>query len=165
MRTAYPWSNLVPATLLMTVVGCGGGGEGAGNREKTVAVSGVVTFNNVPVEGATVTFSPGSGAATDSKAKAAFGVTDANGTYHLTTYALNDGAIPGNYFVTVSKQFPVERKPDPDEENYQPPEETEAKAPPPTTGLPPKYATPTSSGLKAEVKDSGAQTFDFKLTP
>jgi hypothetical protein len=146
------------------LAGCGSGGEGAGQRENTVAVSGVVTFNNAPVEGATVTFSPGAG----STSKAAFGVTNADGKYQLTTYAANDGAIPGSYSVTIAKQVTEGRAPDPvNEEDYKPPEETEGKAPPVSsvTLLPPKYASPTSSGLKAEVKSDGAQTFDFPLKP
>lgn len=149
--------------LLMTIsLGCGSGNKVA-HREKTVTVSGVVTLNNSPVEGATVTFDPGPASST----KAAFGVTDAAGKYSLTTYELNDGAMPGEYFVTITKQAAAQRTPDPanEEQDYRPPEETEGEKPAQTVPMvPPKYARSATSGLKADVKDQNGQTFDFKLT-
>lgn len=39
----------------------------------------------------------------DGAARAAIGKTDANGTFVLTTYKENDGAVPGNHLVTVKK--------------------------------------------------------------
>jgi hypothetical protein len=151
--------------MLSGVAGCGSGGAGANaKREKTVPVSGVVMFNNAPLEGATVTFSPGSGGGT--KAKAAFGITDESGTYRLTTYDLNDGAIPGVYQVTVTKQVAPARTPDPaNEADYVPPEDTERAAAKTKAVplVPAKYATPATSGLTADVKDASGQTFDFKL--
>jgi hypothetical protein len=146
--------------MLFTAAGCGSGSAGPANRKKTVPVSGVVTFNNAPLEGATVTFSPGTGAS----GNAAFGVTDETGAYKLTTYELNDGAVPGSYQVTIAKQAAAERTPDPvNEEDYRPPEETEATPAKVIPLLPPKYASPASSGLTADVKDASGQTFDFKL--
>lgn len=136
------------------------GGKSA-NREKTVRVTGVVTYQNKPVEGATVTFNPGTG----STARAAFGVTDSNGKYSLTTYESNDGAIPGKYFVTVAKKVGPERPADPArEEDYVPPEDM-PKQPvaAPVSVLPAKYAAPTTSGLTADVTDKSGQTFDFPL--
>jgi len=121
----------------------------------------VVTFNNAPLEGATVTFSPGGG----SGQAAAFGVTDETGTYRLTTHDLNDGAVPSSYQVTVSKEAGTERTPDPvNEDDYRPPEETE-RAPKAVLLVPAKYASPTSSSLMADVNDATDQKFDFKLVP
>lgn len=153
--------------MLSGVAGCGsGGGVASAKREKTVPVSGVVMFNNAPLEGATVTFSPSPGAGT--KGKAAFGKTDEAGAYRLTTYDLDDGVIPGVvYQVTVAKEVAAARTPDPvNEEDYVPPEETERAAAKAKTVplVPPKYGSPATSGLTADVKDASGQTFDFKLS-
>lgn len=162
------WLLAGSALGLLAPSGCGGGSS-ASEAVKTVAVSGVVTYRGQPVEGATVTFLPGTGV-TDQNAKAAFGVTDAQGRYSLTTAQANDGAVPGNYLVTISKQMAVGRQPDPadEEKDYIPPEpdgsESSFKAPDPVTLLPPKFATPTTSGLTATVTDDGGQTIDFALT-
>lgn len=66
---------------------------------ETVPVNGVVTLDGQPVEGAAVLLMstvPGSG-------NAARGVTNADGTFALTTFKEADGARPGNYKVIVKK--------------------------------------------------------------
>jgi len=155
---------LVGGTILC---GCGSGGAKNDKRLKTVNVSGVVTYKGQPVDGATVTFNPGvatnPNAASDGKS--AFATTDAQGRYNLGTYATGDGAIPGKYFVTVTKVLSHERKPDPiDEKDYVPPEEGEQSSPTkPAAMIPAKYAATTTSGLLFEVKDAAAQMFDIEL--
>jgi len=137
----------------------------AGSAPKTVQVAGVVKYHGEPVEGATITFNPPTKPG-DVKLRAAFGVTDGQGRFQLTTVSSNDGAIPGDYLVTVSKQTSVGRAPDPtdEEKDYVPPEENESKAAPvAVTLIPAKYALPVTSGLKAEVKDQDRQTLDVEL--
>jgi hypothetical protein len=81
---------LVP--LLTIVAGCGGG------RERPVPTGGTVMFNKKPVEGAVVTFiSKGGG-------RSASGKTAADGTFKLTSINPNDGAVPGEYMITIAKQ-------------------------------------------------------------
>jgi hypothetical protein len=113
------------------------------------------------VEGATVTFNPGN----EAGRKAGFAMTDADGLYKIGTYATGDGAIAGNYFVTVSKALPSSAPaPSPSEEEYVPPD-PDAPAKPaekPVQMIPPKYATQSTSGLTFEVK-SGSDTFDIEL--
>ena len=83
-----PWAVIVTAFAL-TVSGCGGDGK--------VRVSGVVTLDNQPIEGAIVTFIP-----TDKeKGAIAHGTTDKEGNFKLTTTKPDDGAFPGEYKVTV----------------------------------------------------------------
>jgi len=74
---------------------------GCGNRPSKV--TGTVTLDGTPVEGATVTFIP-----VDGKARSASGSTSADGTFELTTFKDKDGALPGDYKVTVSYRDPIE---------------------------------------------------------
>jgi hypothetical protein len=70
------------------------GGAGCG---KTVGIKGKVTLDGQPVEGASVQFVPiGEG-------QPAFGTTDASGVFTLSTFKQGDGALKGEYKVTVSK--------------------------------------------------------------
>lgn len=87
------WMGVV-ASLALVSLGCQ-----KGSGLDTVQVSGLVTLDGAPVEGANVTFAP----AATGGGRAASGVTDKTGRYRLTTLDPNDGALPGNYVVTVSK--------------------------------------------------------------
>jgi hypothetical protein len=72
---------------VLACAGCGGG---------PVPVSGVVTLDGQPLPQATVTFLPlGQG-------RTASGFTDAEGRFHLSTLEQRDGALPGEYKVTVT---------------------------------------------------------------
>ncbi|MCA9030297.1 MAG: carboxypeptidase regulatory-like domain-containing protein [Planctomycetaceae bacterium] len=143
--------------LGVLLAGCSGGGEGAAERLPTVAVSGKVTYQGNPVDGATVTFNPGK----EPGKKAAFAVTNSEGEFTLTTYESGDGAIAGKYFVTVSKQQSLARPADPsNEENYVPPEEL-PPAPEPVSQIPLKYATPATSGIMVDVP---SDSYDIVLT-
>src|SRR5262245_17600189 len=77
-------------TLGFAAAGCGG-------PDKPVKVRGVVLLDDQPLAGATVTFLPVAGTS-----RTANGRTDADGAFRLTTYTTNDGALPGEYIVTVS---------------------------------------------------------------
>src|SRR5689334_10008829 len=84
--------GVVVAALAVAAAGCGGGGN------KPVRVRGTVTLDGKPVPLASVVFLPLKGGG-----RLAQGVTDKNGTFELTTYKPNDGALPGDYQVTVTK--------------------------------------------------------------
>jgi hypothetical protein len=132
--------------LALFVTGCSSdGGRDAG----TVAVSGTVKYNGQPVDGATVTFAN----AAQSGAPGA-GVTGADGTYTFR-------AKPGSYSVMVSKQSVAA--------NTQPASMEQAvaeaakAAEEPKNQLPAIYSNTVESPLKAEVKASGTNSFDFEL--
>jgi hypothetical protein len=72
------------------VAGCG--------KAKAVKTNGRVTLDDQPVEGALVRFIPVDAA----KGSVASGVTGSDGTFRLTTTNPNDGAVPGDYIVTVT---------------------------------------------------------------
>lgn len=137
--------------------GCGGAKVDP-NRPKTVAVKGTVHYKGQPVEGATVTFM-----AQTSKEKGATGQTDAKGEFRLMTFAPGDGAMPGNYRVKVSK---TELKPRVSEEQLKKLQTAGQPTPPPIEMelLPKKYKSESTSGLTAEVKDKGDNSFSFDLT-
>lgn len=156
--------RLLLAAAVLVVAGCGG----AGTRD-TVPVSGKVTLDDTPVEGATVVFTPTSG-----EGAAATGKTDAAGVYTLTTRDPNDGAKPGTYLVSISKTETVDPtagaiKPGMTEEEatraaYEAYEKAGKKEPTVTEHLPAKYKNPATSGFKAEVTKGGKNVFDFPLS-
>jgi hypothetical protein len=136
------------------LVGCSGG-TGDPNRPDTAPVTGVVTLDGKPVEGASVSFQAQEGQ------HSAFGQTNAEGRYQLTTFVSGDGAVPGKYVVTIRKTESVGGNAVPqDDPNY-------GKQPliPPTIKfiVPEKYSNPKTSGLTATVSE-GENDIPFELT-
>src|SRR5579883_1909574 len=84
--------------LILTAAGCGG-------SDKPVKVKGKVTLDDQPVAGALVTFLK-----QGPKGRDARGQTQADGSFELTTFAANDGALPGEYKVVVEYHEPVEHR-------------------------------------------------------
>ncbi|MGQ9506150.1 MAG: carboxypeptidase-like regulatory domain-containing protein [Thermogutta sp.] len=163
---------MVAVSMLVPVfwIGCARGPA----KPKTYSVTGTVTLNGQPVEGATVVFVPKAavqaapGQATESGPRVATGETDAQGRYQLSTFSKGDGAVPGEYLVKVFKypkqQNPVGTPGGAEKEEYQPPAEN---VPPPATPrnlLPERYANENTSGLSFTV-EAKANVFDIQLTP
>ena len=101
---SLPWAPLL-MVLLVVNLGCG-----TNKPSNAIKVSGVVTLEGVPLEGAKVTYYSSSG---DSPP---FGVTDSKGRFELTTFDLKnlkeiDGALAGEYKVTVEMPPPPGRSP------------------------------------------------------
>lgn len=120
---------------------------GCGNRNPaTQAVTGTVTYQGKPVEGAGVMFMPNVG-------RPASGETDAQGRFTLRTYKENDGAILGENVVSISKTIPA-----PHDSTKDPMLQKMISV------LPIRYASPTTSPLKATVSATGPNDFDFALT-
>jgi hypothetical protein len=84
-------SGALATAVVLAVAGCGSKGS-------PVKVEGVVTLDGKPMAGATVNFSPA-----DDHGNPAFGLTDSAGAFRLTTFRSEDGALPGDYKVTVRK--------------------------------------------------------------
>lgn len=168
---------LLSAALLQ--VGC------SGDRPKLALVTGVVTYNGAPVSGASVSFS------SDVAPRNAVGTTDASGKYQLTTYEANDGAILGDYKVTVFKAdstgVPAVQMVEVGGEAGGPSQPSGAGSlkvittlpaansgngpmsrPPPTVVakslLPSKYADLGKSGLTAKVVEGKTNQHDFGLS-
>lgn len=151
------------------------GGCGGSSLPQTSPVSGTVSYQGKPVEGATVIYSRG--ARKLSEGEIAIGKTDASGTFTLTTHVGSQadvpGAVPGQYQVTVSKQVPP---PGMTESQYQAKLDevnriaetggmaTEDQQPPPRVELfPNKYSSAANTELTAEVKADGPNEFKFEL--
>jgi hypothetical protein len=79
------------AGIALLTAGCSGGGE------PTAPVSGKVTWNGEAVTSGIVSFSPM--AAGGAGGKTASGVVQADGSYTLTTYTRDDGAVLGTHRV------------------------------------------------------------------
>jgi hypothetical protein len=84
-------SGALVAALVLAVPGCSGEG-------RPVKVNGVVTLDGKPLSDAVVRFIP-----EDKNGREATGVTGADGTFRLSTFRSHDGALPGQYKVTVQQ--------------------------------------------------------------
>jgi len=84
---------LVGSALLSLATGCS-----SGVKANTSKVQGIVKLDGMPVEGATVSFIPKA-----ADGHLANGLTGSDGVFTLTTYNTGDGALPGEYTVTVVK--------------------------------------------------------------
>lgn len=80
--------------LVVAISGCSG--------STPVKVKGKVTLDGKPLPNSTVKFIPSA-----EGGREATGVTDENGAFQLETFSSGDGALPGNYKVTVQYQEPV----------------------------------------------------------
>jgi hypothetical protein len=149
------------ALLFLSASGCGG-------RYTPVAINGVVTLDGKPVEGASVSFLI---VGEEKEGRPATGVTDATGTFHLSTMGKDDGALPGNYKVVIAKWVPL--KPDVKIPDF--PKTPEGKAardeflyrlygdgPRQKNSLPARYGDSNNTPLSCSV--DGAKTVNFELT-
>jgi hypothetical protein len=126
-------------TLALAAGGCGGSGPGM------APVSGVVTYQGKPVPKGTITFVP-----LAKEGRNAIGELDSQGHYTLQTEEPGDGALLGDYQVTIAaREDPIL--------DYIP-----KKPVKPKLLVPEKYGKPDTSGLKATVK-SGNNDIPFDL--
>jgi hypothetical protein len=77
---------------------------GCGDPHRPIPVSGLVTLDGNPVEGATLSFF-----AIDSakEGRPAQGVTNGQGLFFMTTMTDGDGVIPGTYKVVINRYRPT----------------------------------------------------------
>lgn len=116
-------------------------------------VSGHVTLDGVPIEGAAVMFVPVTGG------RPATGVTNANGDFVLTTFSVTDGALIGEHHVTVAKRKPALVP----EARTETPGPVRPGASQPEWQTPERYSRPEQSGLSATVTE-GDNQFNFQLS-
>jgi hypothetical protein len=141
----------IASLLLCGVVGllgCGGGKPAS--KEKLFPVNGVIKYKGEPVVGADVCFT------SEEKNRSAFGRTDDQGRFKLSTFSTNDGAVEGKHVVTLkmaaattAAAVPVA---DTFSADYQPPELNQSTDPKPDKSkLPEKYGDPKTSGIIAVI--------------
>lgn len=81
------------AGLCLLTIGCGRNSK----REPVYPVSGTILYEGQPVAAADVTFFCAE------KKRSAFGRTNAQGQYKLSTFAPNDGAVAGSHVIVITK--------------------------------------------------------------
>ncbi len=139
------WKHVGALVLVCLPLGCGR------SLPDTVPVSGRVTWNGEPVRAGTIAFMPAD-TETDSLHRVALGRIEADGSYRLSTFGTNDGALPGDYHVAVSDQgdFAAEVRP--------------GARSSPQGNVPARYAVPHTSGLNANVPAGSRRlVIDFHL--
>lgn len=152
--------GLLGLSLSAVALICSGCGGSSAKVAGVVPVTGVVTFQGAPVQGASVTFYPdGPGG------RAAAGTTDAQGKYQLTTLNANDGATPGKYKVMVSKMETSGLGATMTQEEQTKYLEQHGSPPPTETKnvLPQQYSDVTATPLTATVADGDKNEFNFDL--
>ena len=132
-------------------------GCGPDNPYGTVVVTGTVTVDGEPMEGVTISFVP------SGDGMSAFGLTDANGSYRLTTAGapFGTGAMPGTYSVTFTKLEPV---PVTSMADIQSMAGGQLRMSQPVHLIPQRYSTPETAGFDpVEVVTRGRNHFEFNL--
>lgn len=146
--------SLLVLLMASLLIGCGGS-----KLPKTYAVTGVVTLNDKPLEGADVVLVP-----SDPKLRSAGGVTDAEGRFTVKTYfdPRNQipGAMTGEYGVAVTKveKRNVSADLKPEDAMAQTMKMGQAKS-----LIPKKYNSPTTSGFKVSVGTSAPSPLKLDL--
>lgn len=124
------------SSLLLAFVACGLLGCGDG-RPTRVPIAGKVSVDGQPLKFGVIVFQPATG-------RASSGRLDGEGRYVLSTYDRGDGAIAGEYVVTISGNEQLS--------------ETSRR-----WHAPKKYSNPAESGLTATVEDP-RDDLNFELT-
>lgn len=143
-----PSASILVGVLAVVLSGCG---ENAGGPE-TFAVTGVVTFDGAPVDGADIAFVPVNAGTDEVPAQAA---TNERGEFEVVSVFDNGrvskpGMLPGEYDVEIRR--------------------LEASVAmlgtmqPPKNSLPSRYASTKSSGLKVVVSSVEPNHFPLALT-
>ncbi|MFO0999766.1 MAG: carboxypeptidase-like regulatory domain-containing protein [Planctomycetaceae bacterium] len=164
-RVSQSISFVVTLSVIFTIGGCGGS-----DKPDTVPVSGKVTLDGVPVEGASVMFRP------EGPGRPGTAMTDANGAYSLSSYGEpNDGAVPGDYTVAVIKiggpgasalatAAPPQSDPNALSTIVPTSGTNSAEVPETEYFVPKKYTDPSTSGLKLTIPENGSDSINLELS-
>lgn len=157
-------SYLLLFACVLALSGCSGD-QGGGSRQPVYSVSGTVKLFGTGLSDATVAFAPQNGQPT------AFGTTDDQGNFKLTTYDFQDGAAEGTYKVIVSKTAQSAGAPSSSAAGSDHEASEEAASSHDATGgaktstglVPPQYSSSQETPLTAEVKKGEENVFNFDL--
>jgi hypothetical protein len=137
------WLCLIALAAITSLAG------GCKRNPRVVPVSGIVYYNDKPLPYGTVMFQP-------DKGQPASGEIQPDGTFKLSSYGPDDGAVPGRHLVSVSCY-----------EGQRPAAQTQVQQGDGSLGrllIPLRYTRLASSGLTAEIKDESSQTVELRLT-
>lgn len=166
----YRQRLVIVAITLVALAGCGASG-----RPTLYKVTGKVTLNGQPLGGAAVAFHP---ANPESTARGAMARTQDDGSFVLGTFSNDDGAVAGEYAVTVTKtkfkagldtksltMGPPREGAPPGNDAYarmmigpRPESATEQAA-----DVPEKYGSKATTDLRAVVANDSPNKFNFDL--
>ena len=157
-------ATIVVCVCCVFSIGCKKGG-----LQGLVPLSGTVTYNGEPVEGAQITFAPDDAA----NGRSALAKTEADGSYKAMTLIPGDGVMPGSYKVAVRKMTeppangsdPVARPEGSDVDDKDADAESAKNSrlkDEVQDLLPMQYASPMTSGLTVTV-EKGTATYDIEL--
>lgn len=132
-------ANRFTALLFILLAACGGCGGREYETIPTFPVSGQVTVNGAPAQGAIVTLHPETPQPGTKYPLMPSGKVNAEGAFQLTTYEGPDGAPPGDYTVTIEWPDPKWRPPG------------GGMPPPPPDRLKGKFADRKAPTIKAHV--------------
>lgn len=149
MNTKLLW--IAGLFLMCLAAGCGGGGK----LPKTVTAQGIVLLDGLPVQDATVSF------ISETNSYHATGITNSEGKFTLSAFTQKSGAVPGDYKVEVNKTVVSGNNLPTESESGAAASEGENQALNISFGLPPHYASFTTSQLVATIPETG--TSDLKL--
>ncbi len=111
-RRLPPGSLWITAAILVAL-GCSGKDRWQAGRPPVVESAGMITHDGKPLPDAVITLLPVAGA------HSAYARSDAEGKFTLTTFDANDGAVAGDYKVTVTC-IVVEHEPNPKDPEHLP---------------------------------------------
>jgi hypothetical protein len=141
-------AGVIPAACLSAAISLSLAGCGGETRVPVLAVSGHVTVNGEPAEGAQVFLHPQGHELPENVG--AIGTVKSDGQFAIGSYESSDGVPPGNYVATVQWLKVVE---------------TEGGAGRGPNVLPTEYASPETSPVKLTVKDGPAELpIDIEVT-
>jgi hypothetical protein len=144
---------------LVALVGC------KGQNGSFATVSGTVTYNGTPVEGAKVTFH--STVEVNGKQMSYAATTDSSGKYLIASVAKDPGIPAGMYKVTVTKYegkgFSPQEGMDAGQLDAMASDLGPGAKGGPSNALPKEYATTTSSKLSATLEPGQNQNVNFDL--
>lgn len=136
--------RLTIAVLLAAGLGCGS------SYPKCIGVTGHVTYHGKPVTAGIVSFVPIGQPAGGQLVRPATGDLQADGSYVIRTFRDGQGALPGEYAVTIVAYDYSQKR---DELQSLP------------SLIPTEYGAPETSGLKVTIPAaSGPLQIDFPLT-
>lgn len=154
MEHGTDFARGLPGLLCIMLLGVWLTGCGRG-RPAFVEVTGTITLDGKPLEGAVVSFQPVS-QESGGFARPSSAITDAEGKFSPGTFEANDGLPAGKYRVAIQKREPVGGALATDK--------SQASGPTKYQWITPRrLADPNRSGLEAEVTSSGLEPAVFEL--
>ena len=137
------WMLALSISALTLLAGCLGS-----SAPKTINVQGKVTYQDQPVTLGYVSFVPVE-PAEGYPSRPASGTINPDGTYQLSSFGENDGAVPGKYQVAIVSKTggPTPEEPDAPEE----------------WAIPKKYGNPAESGLTATIPADARGPLELNL--